>query len=124
MRTHVDKQRSCNYTLRVQVQHQRDNMPDDIRQLRTFRLNRMDLQLQVPQQFTVNMKEAKRLSTLEKAIAVFGPVMMDFQEKHNAYKFQIVVSIVVHKTVDPAVGTQPPLTLTSERVAVYARSAS
>ena len=30
------------------------------------------------QQFTVNMKEAKSHSTLEKAIAVLKPVMMDF----------------------------------------------
>ena len=72
------------------------------------------------QQFTVNTKEAKSLSTLEKAIAVFKPVMMDFQQKHNADKFQIAVSIVFHKAVDPAVVTQPPVTLTSEMVAVYA----
>ena len=31
------------------------------------------------QQFTVNMKEAKVLSTSKKAIAVFKPVLMDFQ---------------------------------------------
>ena len=72
------------------------------------------------QQFTVNMKEARILSTLEKAIAVFKPVMLDFQQKHNAYKFQIGVSIVFHKAVDPAVVTGPPVTLTSEMVAVYA----
>ena len=72
------------------------------------------------QQFTVNMKEAKRLSTLEKAIAVFKPAMKDFQQKHSAYKFQIDVSIVFHKAVDPAVVTQPPVLLTTEMVAVYA----
>ena len=55
------------------------------------------------QQFSVNMKEAKSISALERAIAVFEPVMMDFQQKHYAYKFQIAVSIVFHKTVDPAV---------------------
>ena len=54
------------------------------------------------QQFTVNMKEAKSLSTL-KAIAVFKPLMMDIQHKHSAYKFQIAVSIDFHKAVDPAV---------------------
>ena len=75
------------------------------------------------QQFTVNLKEAKSLSTLEKAIAVFEPVMMDFQQKHKAYKFQIAVSIVFHKVVDPAVVTQPPVTLTSEMVDVYADAA-
>ena len=35
-------------------------------------------------QFTVNMKEAKSLSTLEKTISVFQPVMMDFQQEHSA----------------------------------------
>ena len=66
------------------------------------------------------MKEAKSLSKLQKDIAVFKPVMMDFQQKHSAYKFQIAVSIVFHKAVDPAVITQPPVRLTSEMVAVYA----
>ena len=57
------------------------------------------------QQFNVYMKEAKSLSTLEKAKAVFEPLMMDFQQKHNAYMFQIAVSIVSHKAVDPDVVT-------------------
>ena len=70
--------------------------------------------------FTVHMKEAKSLATLGKPIAEFKPVMMDFQQKDNAYKFQIAVSIVCHKAVDPAVVTQPPVTLTSEMVAVNA----
>ena len=72
------------------------------------------------QQFIVNMKEAKSLSTVEKAIPVFKPVMLNFQQKHSAYKFQIAVSIVFHKAVDPAVVTQPPVVLTLEMVAVYA----
>ena len=66
------------------------------------------------------MKEAKSLSTLEKAIAVFKPIMMDFQQKYNEYKFQIAVDVVFHKAVDPAVVSQPPVTLTSEMGAVYA----
>ena len=37
-----------------------------------------------------------------------------------AYKFQVAVSIVFHKAGDPAVVIQPPVTLTSEIVAVYA----
>ena len=65
------------------------------------------------------MQKAKSLSTLEKAIAVFEPVMMNFQQKHSAYKFQIAVDIVFQKAVDPAVVTQPPVTLTSGMVAVY-----
>ena len=72
------------------------------------------------QQFTVNIKEAKSLSTLETAVAVFKPVMMDFQQKHSAYKFQIAVSIVFHKAVDPAIVTQPAVALSSEMVTVYA----
>ena len=75
------------------------------------------------QQFTVNMKEGKNLSTLKKTIAVFKPVMTDFQQKHSAYKFQVVVSIGSHKAVDPTVITQPPVVLTSEMVAVYAETA-
>ena len=62
------------------------------------------------QQFTVNMKEAQSLSTLEKVIAVFKPVIMYFQQKNNSYKFQVAVSIVFHKAVDPAVyANVPPL---------------
>ena len=72
------------------------------------------------QQFTVSMKESKSTSTLQKAIAVSEPVMVDFQQKPNAYKFQIADSIVFHKAVDPAVITQPLVTLTSEMVAVCA----
>ena len=47
------------------------------------------------------MKEAKHLST-------------------RAYKFQIAASVVFHKTVGPAVITEPPVALASEMVAVYA----
>ena len=60
------------------------------------------------------MKEAKSLSMSKKAI-----VMMNFQQEHSAYKFQITV-VVFHKVVDPAVVTQPPVTLTLKMVAVYA----
>ena len=34
--------------------------------------------------------------------------------KHNAYKFQITITIVCHKAVDPSIVMQPPVTLTSE----------
>ena len=61
------------------------------------------------EQFTVNMKEAIDLSTLKKAVAVFTPVMTKFHQEHRAYKFQIVVSVVFHKAVDPAVITQTPV---------------
>ena len=56
------------------------------------------------QQFTVDMKEEKSLATLQKVIAVFKPVMADFLQKHSVYKFQVAVSILFHKAVDPAVG--------------------
>ena len=89
-----------------------------------FKLQKTHEALEVnAQQFDVNMKAAKSLSTLKKAIAVFKPVMTEFQQKHSAYKFQVAVSIVFHKAVDPAVITQPPVVLTSEMVAVYADAA-
>ena len=75
-------------------------------------------------QFSVNLKRVKSLSTLEKAIAVFRPVMKYFQQKHSAYKFQIAVEVVFHKAVDPAVVTQSPVVLTSEMVDVYADAPS
>ena len=71
------------------------------------------------QQFTADLKEAKSLSTLKKAIAVFKPVMRDFQQKHSACKFQIAADVVFHK----AVATQPMVALTSELVDVYAGAA-
>ena len=43
--------------------------------------------------------------------------------KHHAYKFQVAITIVCHKAVDPRVVTQPPVTLTSEMIAVYAHAA-
>ena len=55
------------------------------------------------------MKEAKNLSALKKAIAVCNSVMTKFQQEHRTYKFQIAVSVVFHKAVDPAVITQPPV---------------
>ena len=72
------------------------------------------------EQFPVNMKGARHLSILKEAIAVFTPVMTKFQQEPRAYKFQVAVCVVFHKTVDPAVVTQPLVTLTSEMVAVYA----
>ena len=65
-------------------------------------------------QFTVNMKEAKNLSALKKAITACTSAIAKFQQEHRAYKFQIAVSVVYHKAVDPAVITQPPVVLTSQ----------
>ena len=74
----------------------------------------------VVEEFTVNMKEAKHLSPLKKAITVFKPVMTTVHQEHHVCKFQIVVSVVFHNAVDTAVITQPPVALASEMVAVYA----
>ena len=74
------------------------------------------------QQFTVNMKEAKSLSTLE-GYSCFQTSNDGFPAMHYAYKFQIAVDVVFHKAVDPAVVIQPPVTLTLEVVDVYADAA-
>ena len=44
------------------------------------------------EQFTVNMKEATRLSTLKKA-------MVKFQQDHRAYKFQVTVSFFTRQLI-------------------------
>ena len=69
-------------------------------------------------QFTINMKDAKHLSTLKRAINIFKSSMVKFQQEHHAYNFQVDVSIVFHKAVDPAVVTHQPVVLTSEMVDV------
>ena len=69
--------------------------------------------------FAVYMKESKHLSVLQGAITTFNPVMAKYHQDHQAYKFQIAVYVDFHKAVYPAVITQPPVTLTSEMVAVY-----
>ena len=38
--------------------------------------------------------------------------------------FQVAITILCHKAVDPSVVTQPPVTLTSEIIAVYAADAA
>ena len=73
----------------------------------------------VVEKCTVDMKEAKRLPTLKKALGVMNPAMLEFHREHQAYKFQIAVSIVFHKAVYTAVVTQPPAVLTSELVAAH-----
>ena len=70
--------------------------------------------------FTVDMKEANHLPALQGAITTFKSAISKFHREHHAYKFQISVGVVFHKAVDPAVITQPPVTLTSEMIAVYA----
>ena len=76
----------------------------------------------IVKQFTVNMKAVSNLSSLEVAMTVFTPAMLTFQQKHHAYKSQCAVDIMFHKAVDTSVVTQPPVTLTSEMLAVYSDS--
>ena len=46
--------------------------------------------------------------------------MAAYQQRHRAYKFQIAMDVMFHKAVDPAVVTQPPVTLRCEMATVYA----
>ena len=75
-------------------------------------------------QFTVNVIAVSNLSSLKTAMTVFKPSMLTFQQRHHSYKFQFTVDIMFHKADDPAVVTQPPVTLTSEMLAVYSDSPS
>ena len=66
---------------------------------------------------TVDMSEADQLATLEEALE---PTMTAYHQRHHAYKFQVAVNVVFHKAVDPAVVTQPPVTVRPRMAAVYA----
>ena len=68
---------------------------------------------------TVDMNEADQLTTLEGAVLALEPTMADYQRRHRSYKFQIAVDVMFHKAVDPAVVTQPPVTLRYEMSAMY-----
>ena len=59
----------------------------------------------------MNMKEAKRLPTLKKALNTIKPAMTTFHQHNQAYKFQVAASIIFHKAVDPSVVTQPPVVI-------------
>ena len=69
--------------------------------------------------YSINMQEAQNLDHLSTALHLILP-MTQFHTEHHAYKFQIAITIVCHKAVDPRVVRQPPVTLTSEMIAVYA----
>ena len=70
------------------------------------------------------MQETQHLDHLSTALHLLIPSMKTHQDKHHAYKFQVVITIVCHIEVDPSVVTQPPVTLTSEMIAVYAADAA
>ena len=46
--------------------------------------------------YTIDMKEARNLSTLKKAINAMKPTMLKFQREHDAFNFQVAVDIVFH----------------------------
>ena len=60
----------------------------------------------------------QHLDHLSTALHLLPPLMKTFQVKHRAYKFQVAITIVYQKAVDPSVVTQPPVTRTSEMIAV------
>ena len=70
--------------------------------------------------YAVDMQEADHLTALQGTVTYFQPSMSTYHRDHCAYKFQMAVDVIFHKAVDPTVVTQPPVTLTSEMVAVYA----
>ena len=71
------------------------------------------------ERYSINMQETQHLDHLSTSHHLL-PSMKTFHIKHHAYKFQVVITIVCQKAVDPSVVTQPPVTLTSEIIAVYA----
>ena len=73
--------------------------------------------------FNIDMQETQHLDHLSPGLHLLLPTMKNFQTKH-AYKFQIAITSVCHKGLDPSVVTQPPVTLTSEMIAVYAADAA
>ena len=66
------------------------------------------------------MQETQHLAHMSTALYLVLPTMTQSHTKHHAYKFQVAITIVFHKAVDPSVVTQPPVTLTSEKIVVYA----
>ena len=70
--------------------------------------------------YNIDMQETQHLNHLSPTLRLPLPTMKTFRTKHHAYKFQVAITIVCHKEVDPSVVTQPPVNLTSEMIAVYA----
>ena len=72
------------------------------------------------ERYEIDMQETQHLDDLSNAIDLLQPTMQKFQNKQQAYILQIAITIVCYKAVDPSVVTQPPVTLTSEMIVVYA----
>ena len=60
--------------------------------------------------YSINMQETQHLNHLLTTLHLL-PTMTQFHTKHHPYKFQVAITSVV---------TQPPVTLTSEMIVVYA----
>ena len=69
---------------------------------------------------SVDMSAANQLVALEDAVVVLEPTMAAYQQRHHAYKYQIAVNVIFHKAVDPTILTDPPVTLRTTMVGVYA----
>ena len=67
--------------------------------------------------YNIDMQETQHLDHLSTALHL-RPPMNTILVRHRAYKFQVVITVVCHKVVDPGVVTQPPLSLTSEIIAL------
>ena len=65
------------------------------------------------------MVGARQLAALEDAVLAFEPTMSACQRRHRAFKFQVSLDVIFHKAVDPAVVTQPHVTLRCDMAAVY-----
>ena len=74
--------------------------------------------------YNIDMQETQHLGHLSTALHLLLPTMKTFQVKHHAYKFRDAITIVCHTAVDPSVVTQPPVTLASEMITVYAADAA
>ena len=63
---------------------------------------------------SVDMRDQDQLAALGDAVLSLEPTMVAYQRRHRAFKFQVAVDVMFHNAVDPAVVTQPPVTLRSD----------
>ena len=68
---------------------------------------------------SVDMEERNQLAALGDDVLSLEPTMVAYQRRHRAYKFQVALDVIFHKAVDPAIVTQPPVTLMCNMAAVY-----
>ena len=59
--------------------------------------------------YSIDMLETQHLDHISPALHLLLPTMRIFQVKHHAYKFQVAITIVCHKAVDPSVVTNRQL---------------